>query len=155
MFLHWCKRHLEYFLRSGYIKYSKCQMSADELHCCSYRQLNSLSDDAESLKLLTFMGFPFRVVENRKSALSEKMDIISQTWTNRGMSDMNVHHRPCSHDLAPSDHCVLPRTKMELSSINFDSDDEVIAAVNHFLKVLDTDFCKEGIHCFRITGLSL
>lgn len=35
--------------------------------------------------------------------------------------------------------------KKELSSCYFNSDDDVIAAVDHFLEVQDTDIYKEGI----------
>ncbi len=41
-----------------------------------HMHFKSLSDYAESLKLITFMVFLFPVFENYKSALSEKMDSI-------------------------------------------------------------------------------
>lgn len=41
--------------------------------------------------------------------------------------------------------CQLPRMKEELSICYFNSDDDIIAAVDHFLEVQDTDIYKERI----------
>lgn len=40
------------------------------------------------------------------------------------------------------DYYLLPKMKKELSGHHFDNNDEVITAVDYFLKVQDTDFCK-------------
>ena len=62
--------------------YEGCNMwhkvEGDELFriCNMLVQFNSLSDYAESLKLITFVALLFRVIEHCKSAGSEKMDKI-------------------------------------------------------------------------------
>lgn len=56
-----------------------------------------------------------------------------------------VQHQPRSPDLAPLDCQLIPYMKREHSGSHVDSNDDVVAAVDHFLKVLDVDFYKEGI----------
>ncbi|XP_028270394.1 histone-lysine N-methyltransferase SETMAR-like [Parambassis ranga] len=56
-----------------------------------------------------------------------------------------VLHPPYSPDLSPSDYYLFPKMKKELSGRHVDSDDDIIAAVDHFLEVQNADFYTEGI----------
>lgn len=55
-----------------------------------------------------------------------------------------IHHPFCSPGLAPSDYYLFIKMKKGLSGCNFDSDDDVITAIDHILKVRDAKFYKEG-----------
>lgn len=55
------------------------------------------------------------------------------------------YQQPDSPDLSPSDHKLLSKMKTELSGCDFESDDDVLAAVEHVLQVEDTDVYKEWI----------
>lgn len=48
-------------------------VKGDELNISMHVHFNSWSDYAESLKLITFVVVLFQVIENWKSALSEKV----------------------------------------------------------------------------------
>ncbi len=54
---------------------------------------------------------------------------------------------PNSPDLAPSEHCFFSKIKKKPSSSNFDSDNDIIAVVDHFLEVQDTDVNKRMDPC--------
>ena len=72
-------------------------------------QFNSLSDYADSLKMITFLVFLFQIIENCKSALSKKMDNINLCAIIRylglkGLSSKEVHKDVVATlgELAPS-----------------------------------------------------
>ena len=56
-----------------------------------------------------------------------------------------LEHPPYSPDLAPSDYYLFPKLKKELCGRHFDTDDDVIGAVNQFLEDQSPDFYKAGI----------
>lgn len=71
-------------------------------------QVNSLSDDAESLKLITFGPFLFWVAENRKSAPAEKSP--KSTAVMAAVQECRfelVRRPPRSPDLTPSHYYLL------------------------------------------------
>ena len=53
---------------------------------------------------------------------------------------------PCSPDLAPSDSYLFPKIKKELGGHHFARDDDVMNAVDHFLRDKNGAFYTEGIH---------
>ena len=53
------------------------------------------------------------------------------------------HYSP---DLAPSDYYLFPKKKKELGGHHFTRDDDVMNAVNHFLRNQNGAFYTEGIH---------
>ncbi len=70
------------------------KVEEDELYM--HVQFSTLSDYADSLRLITFVVFLFRAIENCKSTLSEKMDNISLRAVIRylglkGLSPKEVH----------------------------------------------------------------
>ena len=64
-----------------------------------------------------------------------------------------IEHPPYSPDLAPSDFHLFPKLKTAISSTHFQSDDDVIHAVDDFLNGQEKDFFKSGIdalkHCWQ------
>ena len=56
-----------------------------------------------------------------------------------------LEHLPYSPDLAPLDYYLFSKLKRELSGRHFDTDDDVIDAVNQFLEDQPPDFYKAGI----------
>ena len=56
-----------------------------------------------------------------------------------------VEHPPYSPDLAPSDCYLFPNIKKELDGNHFARDDDVINAVNHFLRDQNGAIYTEGI----------
>ena len=56
-----------------------------------------------------------------------------------------VKDPPYSPDLAPSDYYLLPKMKKELDNDHFSRDDDVMNAVDHFLRAQNGAFCTEGI----------
>ncbi|KAK3096862.1 hypothetical protein FSP39_004084 [Pinctada imbricata] len=60
-----------------------------------------------------------------------------------------IEHLPYSPDLAPSDFHLLPKLKATISGTHFQSDDDVILAVDGFLTIQDDEFSKSGIEAHR------
>ena len=64
-----------------------------------------------------------------------------------------IEHPPYSPDLAPSDFHLFPKLKTAISGTHFQSDDDVIHAVDDFLNGQEKDFFKSGIealkHCWQ------
>ena len=56
-----------------------------------------------------------------------------------------VKDPPYLPDLAPSDYYLFPKMKKELSGQHFATDNDVIDAVEVYLKDQDSSFHKEGI----------
>ena len=56
-----------------------------------------------------------------------------------------VKDPPYSPDLAPSDYCLFPKIKEELRCHHFARDDNVMNAVDHFLRDQNGAFYAEGI----------
>ena len=57
-----------------------------------------------------------------------------------------VEHPPFSPDLAPSEHYyVFPKMKKKISCHHFVRDDDVMNAVDHFLRAQNGAFYTEGI----------
>ena len=55
-----------------------------------------------------------------------------------------IEHPPYSPDLAPSDFHLFPKLKTAISRTHFQSDDDVIHAVDDFLNGQEKDFFKSG-----------
>ena len=60
-----------------------------------------------------------------------------------------IEHPPYSPDLAPSDFHLFPKLKTSISGTHFQSDDDVIHAVDDFLNGQEKDFFKSGIECLK------
>ena len=60
-----------------------------------------------------------------------------------------IKHPPYSPDLAPSDFHLFPKLKTAISGTRFQSDDDVIHAVDDFLNGLEKDFFKSGIEALK------
>ena len=64
-----------------------------------------------------------------------------------------IEHPPYSPDLAPSDFHLFPKLKTAISGSHFQSDDDVIHAVDDFLNGQEKDFFKSGTetlkHCWQ------
>ena len=60
-----------------------------------------------------------------------------------------IEHPPYSPDLAPSDFHLFPKLKTAISGTHFQSDDDVIHAVDDFLNVQEKDFFKSGIEALK------
>ena len=60
-----------------------------------------------------------------------------------------IEHPPYSPDLAPSDFHLFPKLKTAISSTHFQSDDDVIHAVDDFLNSQEKDFFKSGIEALK------
>ena len=56
-----------------------------------------------------------------------------------------VEHPRYSPDLAPSNFHLFPKLKTAISGTHFQSDDDVIHAVDDFLNGQEKDFFKSGI----------
>ena len=54
-------------------------------------------------------------------------------------------HAPYSPDLAPSDFYLFPKLKSHLRGRRFESDNDVICAVEGYLGAQTADFFREGI----------
>ncbi len=111
------------------------KVEGDELFSSHYMhmQFNTLSDFAESLKLITYVVFLFRVTENCKSLLSKKMNNICLSTDIQECRFELVQHSPFSPDVAPSDCYLFPKMKRKLSGRHFSSDDDIITAVDLIL----------------------
>ena len=60
-----------------------------------------------------------------------------------------VEHPPYSPDLAPSVFHLFPKLKTAISGTHFQSDDDVIHAVDDFLNGQEKDFFKSGIGALK------
>jgi len=60
-----------------------------------------------------------------------------------------IDHPPYSPDLAPSDFHLFPKMKKELAGRHFPSNDDVISAVNDFLRVAEENFFLTGIRALQ------
>ena len=60
-----------------------------------------------------------------------------------------IGHPPYSPDLAPSDFHLFPKLKTAISGAHFQSDDDVIHAVDDFLNGQEKDFFKSGIEALK------
>ena len=60
-----------------------------------------------------------------------------------------IEHPPYSPDLAPSDFHLFPKLKTAISDTHFQSDDDVIHAVDDFLNGQGKDFFKSGIEALK------
>ena len=60
-----------------------------------------------------------------------------------------IEHPPYSPDLAPSDFRLFPKLKTAISGTHFQSDDDVIHAVDDFLNGQEKDFFKSGIEALK------
>ena len=60
-----------------------------------------------------------------------------------------IKHPPYSPDLAPSDFHLFPKLKTAISGTHFQSDDDVIHAVDDFLNGQEKDFFKSGIEALK------
>ncbi len=67
-----------------------------------------------------------------------------------------IQHSIYSPDLAPPDYFLIPRMTKEFSGPHFGSDDDVIAAVDHFLVVQCAASTKKGsVHCHWTESLNV
>ena len=57
-----------------------------------------------------------------------------------------VKHPPYSPDLAPSDYYLFPKMKKEHGGHHFATDDDLMNAMDHFLRDHNGAFYTEGIH---------
>ena len=60
-----------------------------------------------------------------------------------------IEHPPYSPDMAPSDFHLFPKLKTAISATHFQSDDDVIHAVDDFLNGQEKDFFKSGIEALK------
>ena len=60
-----------------------------------------------------------------------------------------IEHPPYSPDLAPSDFHLFPKLKTAISGTHFQSDDDVIHAVDDFLNGQEKDFFKSGTEALK------
>ena len=60
-----------------------------------------------------------------------------------------IEHPPYSPDLAPSDFHLFPKLKTAISGTHFQSDDDVIQAVDDFLNYQEKYFFKCGIEALK------
>ena len=60
-----------------------------------------------------------------------------------------VEHPPYSPDLAPPDFHLFPKLKTAISGTHFQSDDDVIHAIDDFLHGQEKDFFKSGIEALK------
>ena len=60
-----------------------------------------------------------------------------------------IDHPPNSPDLAPSDFHLFPKLKTAISGTHFQSDDDVIHALDDFLNSQEKDFFKSGIEALK------
>ena len=60
-----------------------------------------------------------------------------------------IEHPPYSPDLAPSDFHLFPKLKTAISGTHFQSDDDVIHAVDDFLNGQEKNFFKSGIEALK------
>ena len=60
-----------------------------------------------------------------------------------------IEHPPYSPDLAPSDFHLFSKLKTAISGTHFQSDDDVIRAVDDFLNRQEKDFLKSGIEALK------
>ena len=60
-----------------------------------------------------------------------------------------IEHPPYSPDLAPSDFHLFPKLKTAISGTQFQSDDDVIHAVDEFLNGQEKDFFKSGTEALK------
>ena len=58
-------------------------------------------------------------------------------------------HPPYSPDLAPSDYHLFPQLKRQLSGVHFETDDDVIGAVEDYFGVMEKTFYLAGIEALR------
>lgn len=77
------------------------------------------------MKLITFVVFQFWVLENCKSALSEKNPVIHY-FCLKGLPLKKMHKDIVATlaKVAPSDYFLFPKMKKELSGLHFDSYDD-------------------------------
>ncbi len=94
-------------------------------------QFNSLSNYAESLKFITFVVFLVFVIK-AASHHFEKMDDIGLCAVNKKCNSLFTWFDTLRLLTLPQDE-----------GRHFDSGDDIIAAVDHFVEVRDTDFNKE------------
>ena len=60
-----------------------------------------------------------------------------------------IEHPPYSPDLAPSDFHLFPKLKTAIFGTHFQSDDDVIHAVDDFLNGQEKDFFKSGTEALK------
>ena len=60
-----------------------------------------------------------------------------------------IEHPPYAPDLAPLDFHLFPKLKTAISGTHFQSDDDVIHAVDDFLNGQEKDFFKSGIEALK------
>lgn len=98
-------------------------------------QFNSLSDNAERLKFLTFVVFLFQIIKNGKFALSEKMGTIGLPIVIcylglKGLSPKELTSSPCCREGHPP--LVLGNKPLRLG--NEVADDRTNSIDGHFLR---------------------
>ena len=74
------------------------------------------------------------------------MDAVERNWYEL------IPHPAYSPDLAPSDFFLLPNLKKDISGLHFQSDEEVVTAVEEWVNGKDPDFFSSGLmaleHCW-------
>ena len=60
-----------------------------------------------------------------------------------------IDHPPYSPDLAPSDYFLFPNLKKHLAGKRYDSDDDVISAVEDFFEGQEENFYATGIRALQ------
>ena len=60
-----------------------------------------------------------------------------------------IDHPPYSPDLAPSDYFLFPNLKKHLAGKRYESDDDVISAVEDFFEGQEENFCAIGIRALQ------
>ena len=60
-----------------------------------------------------------------------------------------VQHPPYSPDLAPSDFHLFPNMKRHLAGTHYNTDNDVISAVDDFLDLQDKTFYENGIKALK------
>ena len=66
-----------------------------------------------------------------------------------------IEHPLHSPDLAPSDFHLFPKLKTAISGTHFQSDDDVIHAIDDILNGQEKDFFKSGIEALNTAGKSV
>ena len=65
-----------------------------------------------------------------------------------------IPHPAYSPDLAPSDFFLFPNLKKDIRGLHFQSDEEVVTAVEEWVNGKDPDFFSSGLMALNTVGLS-
>jgi histone-lysine N-methyltransferase SETMAR len=108
---------------------------------------NLLRQLKEKIKILRRGKLTRGVLFHQDNAPSHKSTVAMAAINECGFEILE--HPPYSPDLAPSDYYLFPKLKKKLSGRQFETNDDVIDAVNQFLEDQDADFYKAGIRMLQ------